>query len=197
MVLLRDCVLNGKGKRPSWSKIADQVVNLQGERPFPWLVADVYKSFHAKLGRVYYDYENGGKTALLATPEVKKFLVRKLLMLRGKEIVTTALLQRVLVAEKNVELDCSYIGKILKEAGYTWLPKSQKPKYTKEVMIKRLAFAKFVLSLSDTKLRERLSLSLDGVVLTVPPNDSTDLENYCRYGTPTCTARRVRLANQN
>jgi hypothetical protein len=182
VVLLRDCVLNGKGKRPSWSKIANQAVNLGGERPSPWLVADVYKNFNTNLGRVSYDYSNCGRTALLATPEVKKFLVRKLLALRGKHIVTTTLLQRELVAEMNVELECTYIGKILKEAGYTWRPRAQKAKYTKEVMIKRLTFAKFVLSLSDVKLRERLSLSLDGVVLTVPPKDSTARENYCRYG---------------
>ena len=82
----------------------------------------------------------------------------------------------------DVEMEGTYIGKILKEAGYTWLPRSQKAKYTKEVMRQRLAFAEFVLSLSDRKLRERLSVSLDGVVLTVPPQDSVARENYCRYG---------------
>ena len=182
VVLLRDCVLKGKGKRPSWSKIANQVVNLEGERPSRWLVVDVYNNFNTTHGRVSYDYEKCGRTALLATPEVKQFLVRKLIGLRAKNIVTTTLLQRELVTEKDVELECTYIGKILKEAGYTWLPRAQKAKHTKEVMIKRLAFAKFVLSLSDSKLRERLSLSLDGVVLTVPPKDSTARSNYCRYG---------------
>ena len=143
---------------------------------------DIYKNFKTKIGRVSYDYKNCGRTTVLATPMVKKFLVKKLLGLRATNIVTTALLQRELVAEMDVEMECTYIGKILKEAGYTWLPRSQKAKYTKEVMRQRLAFAEFVLSLSDRKLRERLSLSLDGVVLTVPPQDSVARENYCRYG---------------
>ena len=182
VVLLRDRVLNSKGKRCSWSKIAEQVKNLQGDRPSAWLVADVYKSFDLDLGHVPYDYENCGRTAVLATPEVKQFLVRKLLGLRAKNIVTTTVLQRELMAAKNIELDCTYIGKILKEAGYRWLPRAQKPKYSKEVMLQRLTFAEFVLSLSDKRLRERLSLSMDGVVLTVPPKNSTARDNYCRYG---------------
>jgi hypothetical protein len=49
-------------------------------------------------------------------------------------------------------------------------------------MLKRLRFAKFVLSKTDRQLRERLSFSLDGIVLTVPPQHEVDRENYCRYG---------------
>ena len=62
------------------------------------------------------------------------------------------------------------------------MPRCQKTKYTKEVMVRRLREAKYVLSLSDRALRTRLSLSLDGIVLTIPPQNNVDRENYCRYG---------------
>ena len=46
----------------------------------------------------------------------------------------------------------------------------------------RLAFAKAVLRLTKAELREKLSLSMDGVVLAVPPKDATDRANYCAHG---------------
>ena len=180
VVLLRT-VKKTNGKRRSWPEIAAEVQNLDNKTPSPWLVRNVYENFETKLGHVPYNYASCGRTAEKATPAVKQFLIRKLLGLRQKHIVTAAVLQKELLVAKGVELDLSYIRKILKEAGYIWLPRSQKPKYTKEVMLKRLRFAKGVLRLSDRHLREQFSLSLDGVVLTVPPKNSTERENYCRY----------------
>lgn len=181
VVLLRD-VKKTNGKKRSWVEIAREVKNLNKKHPSPWLVRNTYNDFDTKLGHVPYNYSNCGRTAEKATPAVKQFLVRKLLGLRQKNIVTSVVLQKELLLERDVELEASYIRKILKEKGYTWLPRSQKAKYTKEVMLKRLRFAKFVLSKTDRQLRERLSFSLDGIVLTVPPQHEVDRENYCRYG---------------
>jgi hypothetical protein len=36
--------------------------------------------------------------------------------------------------------------------------------------------------MSAAKLRERLSLAMDGVVLTMPPSPATDRWNFCKYG---------------
>ena len=43
-------------------------------------------------------------------------------------------------------------------------------------------FAKAVLRLTDAELREKWCLSMDGIVLTMPPKDRTARYNYCRYG---------------
>ena len=65
---------------------------------------------------------------------------------------------------------------------YHWLPRAQKPKVSKELALVRLKFAKLILRLSKAILREKLSLSLDGVILTLPPKDATDRANFCSYG---------------
>jgi transposase len=74
------------------------------------------------------------------------------------------------------------IRKILRRNGYKWLPRCQKRKYSAAVMRARLAFAEGVLALTPRQFRDRLSLAMDGVVLTVPPPDATERANYCRYG---------------
>ena len=181
VVFLRQVKKTG-GKRRSWQEIAGMVQNLDKKRPSAWLVRDVYKNFDADLGHVPYDYSNCGRTVEKATPAVKQYLVKKLLGLRQKNIVTATVLQKELLLAKDVELDVSYIRKILKAAGYIWLPRCQKPKYSKQVMARRLREAQYVLSLTDAELRRRFSLSLDGVVLTIPPQNNVDRENYCRYG---------------
>jgi len=36
--------------------------------------------------------------------------------------------------------------------------------------------------LTDAELRHKLSMSMDGIILTMPPQDDTARYNYCRYG---------------
>ena len=57
-----------------------------------------------------------------------------------------------------------------------------KPAVSPELARERVDFAKRVLRLSRAALREKLSLSLDGVVLSMPPEDVTDRRNYCFNG---------------
>ncbi len=78
------------------------------------------------------------------------------------------------------------VRKVLKRNGYRWLPRSQKPKYDDAKMQERKAFADRVLKLSDAQLREKLSMSMDGVVLAVPPATEVRRINYCRASETHC-----------
>ena len=81
-----------------------------------------------------------------------------------------------------MDLDASAIRRILRSHGYRWLPRAQKRKYSAARKAERLKFAKAVLRLSKAKLREKLSLAMDGVILALPPRDATDRANYCAHG---------------
>ena len=159
VIILRD---QGEG----WEEIAGQVWNCERPRQHPslWLVRETYNKFNRRAGRRPYFYKNCGRKVTKFTPEVKKFLVKRLLQLRKQNIVTATTLQRELAREKHVEVEASGIRKVLKENGYSWRPRSQKQKYSPQVQAARWAFAKAVLRMSKAQLRERLSLSLDGVV---------------------------------
>ena len=165
-----------------WSDIQERVENLQKETPSLWLIKDVYKTFNRREGKCRYNYKNCGMKVTKFTPAVKKFLVKRLLELRTKNIVTSTVLQRELLRLKNVEVENSGIRKVLKKAGYKWMPRAQKPKFSPQVIAARLAFCQAVLRMSKKALRERLSLAMDGVILTIPPKDSVDRENHCHYG---------------
>lgn len=45
-----------------------------------------------------------------------------------------------------------------------------------------MTFAEEVLAMSGAQLKAHLALCMDGCVLTLPPADPTDRENYCRHG---------------
>ena len=95
---------------------------------------------------------------------------------------TSLTLQRELLSKKGVQLDASAIRKLLQKHGYHWLPKAQKRKYSKLRKAERLRFARAVVQLSRARLREKLSFSMDGVILALPPRDPTDRANYCARG---------------
>ena len=84
--------------------------------------------------------------------------------------------------EKKVELEQSTIGKVLRKRGYRWLPRSQKPKYSKKDRAARVTFAEEVIDMKPVELRRYLCMCLDGVIWTVPPKNPVDRENYCRCG---------------
>ena len=130
-----------------------------------------------------YNYQNCGQKPTKVTKTIEKFLVQRLLTLRLLCTCTATTLQREVLAAKGVSLDVSTIRKILNKRGFQWLPKAQKRKYSKRRKQERLAFAKAVLRLTKAELREKPSLSMDGVGLAVPPKDATDRANYSAHGT--------------
>ena len=166
----------------TWDAIADQVKNLQGQKPLPRLVASYYRKFSVRDGRAVSKYQHCGNKIQKATTEAKEFLLRTLLEQRRRCVCTSTTLQQALAREKGVHLSPSWIRKILQKKGYRWLPKRQKRKYSPEVQAERLTFAKSVVRMSAAQLREKLSFAMDGVILTMPPTDPTDRFNYCRHG---------------
>ena len=124
VVLLRDV------KGLSFPKIAEQVANLDGEQPTAQCVADYYYRFSSRLGRVKSKYANCGRTAWKFSPEVKKWLVKKLLELRKVCVCTSTTLQHALARERGDKVCRSGIRKVLLKSGYKWLPRSQKRKYS-------------------------------------------------------------------
>ena len=66
--------------------------------------------------------------------------------------------------------------------GYKWLPRCQKPKYSKEDRAARLQFAEEVLQYTPQGLQKEVTMCMDGVVLTLPPNDAVERENYVKVG---------------
>ena len=79
-------------------------------------------------------------------------------------------------------LEASSIRRFLKKKGYRWLPRRQKRQYNKEERAARKAFSDAVLRLSRADLRRKLNMSMDGVVLSMPPEDDADRANYCWGG---------------
>ena len=62
------------------------------------------------------------------------------------------------------------------------MARSRKPKYSDDEKRARLHFARPVVRLSKKALRAKLNMSLDGVVLSMPPVDETQRFNYCWDG---------------
>ena len=166
----------------AWPEIATQVRNLQGKQPSARTVANCYRAFSIRDGRVRTKYKNCGNTPSKVTKAVEQFLVQRLQTLRRNCVCTSTTLQHALAREKGVKLSASWIRKLLTENGYKWLPRSQKRQYSAKQMGERMRFAQLVLRLTKAQLRERLSLAMDGVVLGLPPGDATDRLNFCRYG---------------
>ena len=166
----------------SWAAIQEQVVNLRGETPSVRLLQRLHQDVNRDLGRRVYKYSNCGRKATKATATVQKYLVGRLLVLRRRTTCTATTLRRELLANKGVDLEESTIRKILRDHGYKWLPRAQKRKYSAAKKKERLKFAKAVLRLTKAKLREKLSMAMDGVILSLPPRDATERANYCAHG---------------
>ena len=93
-------------------------------------------------------------------------------------MVTSVTLQADLAKEKGVRVDDATIRKFLKSRAYSWMARSQKRKYTIPQRKARVKFAKKVLRLSVAQLKKKLDLSLDGVILSMPPSEPTERFNY-------------------
>ena len=142
----------------------------------------MYREFSRQQGRRIYKYKNCGRKPWKVSRAIEKFILKRLLELRKLHVCTSTMLAREVMKRKRVELEDSTVRKVLKRNGYTWLPRNQKPKYSEGEMVRRKSFADGVLELTPAELRSKLSLAMDGVVVTVPPNDATARLNYCRYG---------------
>jgi hypothetical protein len=62
------------------------------------------------------------------------------------------------------------------------LPRSQKRKYSRADKAARVAFAESVVAMTPREVRAKMSMAMDGVVLSMPPADETGRLNFCRYG---------------
>ena len=170
VVILRDV------KKLSWDKIALKVKNRQGNTPSAWLCRNVYNEFDRTKARRKYKYHMCGRKAWKVTREVELFVVGKLKALRNSTHCTSTVLQKILASEKGIALEGSTIRKILKKHGYKWMPRSRKPKYSKERRQERLRFARKV---EEMDLEEEVDLCMDGVLFSVPPTEAAARENYC------------------
>lgn len=182
-------------KKQSWEDIASQVVNLRGENPSWGCVRDNVEGFSMSKGCRKFRYSRCGRKPWKLTADVQQFIIRRLLARRASQVVTSATLQAELAAEKGVEVETSAIRKLLAKRGYKWLPRNQKRKYNREQREVRVTFAKSVLRLSRAALRQKLAMSMDGVVLSMPPAKEIDRFNYC-WGAATHMWRKRSEGNQ-
>lgn len=192
----RKCVMLRDVRQLSWRKIAEQCSTLRGKdhHPSARQCREVYKAFSRKDGRRRYKYAQCGRKPWKVSPEVESFLVRKLLALRQRCICTSTTLQRELLREKHVQLATCTIRRILQKKGYHWLPRSQKPKFSKEDKRRRLAFAEEVLAMAPGEYRKSFAMAMDGVVLALPPDDPVDRENFCHVGETHMWRKRAEAA---
>ena len=166
----------------AYESIAQHVVNRQGEHPCWGTVRNVCQTFSTTKAMRPYNYHKCGRKAWKLTRDVQRFVLRKLIALRAKAVVTSSSLAEAVAREKGVIVEASSIRKLLQRRGYRWLPRSQKRKYSEDDRARRMAFARSVLRLSDDALRFKLAMSLDGVVLSMPPTSDVDRFNYCWGG---------------
>ena len=158
------------------------MVNLDGQRPVWGTVRNIVNSFSEKKGCRPYHYKKSGRKPWKLTPDVQKFVLKKLLGNRSTQVVTSTSLAEDVAKSYGIVVEASCLRKLLKKKGYKWLPRSQKRKYNREEREARLRFAKAAVRLSKKALREKLSMSLDGVVLSMPPSKETERFNYCWGG---------------
>ena len=87
-----------------------------------------------------------------------------------------------LAKTKQVTLSTSAIRKVLERHGYKWQLRCQKPQYSKEDREARLQFAEEILEYTPQELQKEVTMCMDGVVLTLPPSNATERENYIKVG---------------
>ena len=175
VILLRDSGL-------TWACIASRVVNLRGKHPAEESCRRLYKTFNKRLGKREYKYKNCGRRPWKINKEAEAFLLKRLKELRGDCVCTSVTLQKELLKAKGVRVSSSVVRKALQRNGYKWLRRSKKPKFDQDQKKARLAFAKQALTMTQAQLDKHVTMSMDGVVLTVPPNKPVDRENFCKVG---------------
>ena len=84
--------------------------------------------------------------------------------------------------KKHIQVDASKIRQHLRSCGYKWLRRSGKRLFSKEQKLARLRWTRAVLRLTDAELALEMGMSLDGVIIGIPPADPTERANHCRVG---------------
>ena len=176
VIVLRDV------KEYEWKDVRDNVVTIAGTPPGIRTCQRVYAEHSKRLGRRVFKFAKCGRKRWKVTKKVEACVLRRLKALRQKCVCTSTTLQRELKKEMDVSLECSTVRKILARHGYKWRPRCQKPLVDKKLAARRLVFARAILRLSRAALRAKLCLSLDGVILQMPPKDPTDRANHCLHG---------------
>ena len=82
----------------------------------------------------------------------------------------------------NVKVSTSQIRRFLADKGYRWRPRAQKRKYGKGARILRSAVASRYYLKSVKALAKHFVGAMDGVIVTVPPSDPVERQNYCLHG---------------
>ena len=157
---------------PAWTKIARQVRNRQGKMPYWKVCRDVYNKLKNPVTVDSDGYNRCGRKSVL-TKFVRKWLVKRLLVLRRSQEVTSKDLQAELARDQGITVEDSSVRKALHTEGYKYLTRAKKPKYTAPERAIRVAFAERISC-------EKVHLCLDGVVFTVPPKGPAERENYCK-----------------
>ena len=166
-------------KKQSWETIAQQIRNVSGDHPSWGCVRDTVQGISVSKGIRTLNYARCGRKPWKMSDEVQQFIIRRLVARRVSQIVTSVTLQAELAAEMGIVVEESTIRKLLKKRGYRWLLRNQKRKYNQAQKRERVAFARGVLRLSRAALRQKMSMSLDGVVLSMPPAKEIERFNYC------------------
>ena len=168
--------------KQSYQSIATQVVNLQGSHPVWGTIRNAVEQLSRTKGRRTLLYANCGRKSWKLTPAVQSFILKKLLGARSSQVVTSVTLANDVAKKFGVILESSVVRKFLKKKGYKWLRRRQNRKYSGGDRAARLRFARGVARLSKRALRSKLCMSLDGVVLSMPPAADADRFNYCWGG---------------
>ena len=173
-------LLHDKGM--PWRKVAERVVSVIGQRPGVRTLKRHAAALRSSGRCKTYKFHKCGRKPWKVTPQMETFVVRRVRALRRSCVCTATTLQREVAAQFGTQLHVSTIQKVLCKKGYKWLPRSQKPRLSAALMAERARWAAAVLRLSDAALREKLSLSLDGVVLSMPPKEKVDRLNWGLHG---------------
>jgi hypothetical protein len=166
-------------KKRTWEEIAKQVVNLQGETPYWKVCRDAYMELKKPRQTLKDSYAKCGRK-LVMSKSLCKWVLARMLKLRVDLCVTSKDLTQLLAREKGIAVDESTVRKVLKKAGYKYLPRTRKPKYSREQKRERHNFAKKYERKSQAELAATIHMYMDGVVFTIPPKDPTARENYCK-----------------
>ena len=165
-----------------FSKIAQRVRNLKKRPSTKDVVRRICKGFDMKAGFRKFAYGRCGRKPWKVTPELRSFVVRRLLALRCKCICTSTTLQRECAKELKIKVATSTIRKVIFKAGYRWQPRAQKPKLPKELMVRRVVWSQRLLNMSEEEYNKFFRLMIDGVVVSCPPQDAVDRANFCTIG---------------
>ena len=163
--------------KEAWQTIAKQVKNLKGEEPYWQVCRDTFKRI--TQGSRQQDYSNCGRHAAI-TPQLRKWLVSRLHALRQKTICTSVVLQRELARHKRVKVEASTVRHHLRLAGYKYLTRGKKRKYTRAQLAERKQLADWVSGMTPAQVKQQFQFSMDGVVMTVAPQGPEQRQNYLR-----------------